>query len=126
MFRGWSSLRLLSGELEQLTELADHLGIAAFLEAGGYARGEVAFEQRAFEGFDGALDGVGLLEDIDAVDVLLDHLANTAQVALDRRQAVQDLFLVGLHRCCSYPWGRGSRAHYRSCPGAASTPSPRG
>ena len=50
--------------------------VAAFLEAGRDARGEVALEERGLEGFERALDGVGLLEDVDAVLVLLDHLAN--------------------------------------------------
>src|SRR5919202_726598 len=99
--------RLLSGELEQFAELADHFGVTAVFEARGHTRPLVPLQVRALEGFDGALDGVGLLEDIHAVDVVLDHLANTAQVALDGGQAIQDLLLVGLH-CYSRPRWEGA------------------
>src|SRR5262252_4334911 len=127
VFRGWTSSYLLSGELEQFTELADHLRVAPFLKTGGHARGEMAFEQRAFERLDGALDGVGLLEDVDAVDVLLDHFADATQVALDGRQAIKDVFLVGLHCALLLPLGEGVMcANYRVWASVLSTPSPRG
>src|SRR5579859_6690839 len=91
----WSCL--LAGELEQLAEFADHLRISALFESSGHAGGQVTFEQRALEGFHSALDSVRLLEDVHAVDVVLNHLAYTPQMTLDRGQAVQNLLFVGLH-----------------------------
>src|SRR5215470_4624449 len=116
-------VKLLARELEQLAQLADHLRVAAFLEAGWHARGQVSFQQRTLEGLDRALDRVRLLEDVDAVNVVLDHLADTAQMTLDGRQAVHDLFLVSLHAASPGPQGEGVQVRYNDCSAAVSTPS---
>src|SRR5262245_58855751 len=94
----------------------------------------MALEQRTFERLQGTLDGVRLVQDVNTVLVGFDHLANTLQVALDRREAVQDLLLVALHgtaprfevRMRSHPPGDGVQPDYMPGRGAASTPSPRG
>src|SRR5262249_46068786 len=105
----------LTRQLEQLAQLTDHLLVAALFEACRDARAEVALEQGAFERLERSLDGIRLVEDVDAVLVGFDHLADALEVALDGRQAVQDLLLVGLHRGAllshSYPspGGRGLR-----------------
>src|SRR5579875_545382 len=99
---------LPSRELEQLVQLFHDLVAAALAETGGDAGGEVAFEQDAVELVEGALDGVGLLENVDAVLVLLDHLANAFNVALDIREPVENVFLFRLHAGLldtQPPWG---------------------
>src|SRR5882762_547241 len=107
----WSFTR----ELEELAQLADHLVVTTFLESGRHARREVPFEQRRLECFECTLDRIRLFDDVHAVLVFLDHLADALQVTLNGGQAVQDLFLVALHRLeLSSPflspprWGGGS------------------
>src|SRR5438309_8201192 len=87
----------LACELEQLLELADHLHVTPFFEAGRHARAQMTFQERRLEGLERTLDGVRLLENVDAIFVCFNHLADAAEMTFDGRQAIEDLFLVGLH-----------------------------
>src|SRR5437867_3308799 len=98
---------LLPRELEQLVQLADHLGVAAFPEPGRDAAVQVPLEERRLERLQGALDGVALLEHVDAIRVLVDHLADALEVALDRGQPVQQVLLARLHDRLPPPQGGG-------------------
>src|SRR5260370_1699644 len=118
---GRRSERSLARQLEQLAQLADHLIVAALLESRGHAGSKMAFQERRFEGLQGALDGIGLLDNVDAVLVFLDHFADAFEVSFDGSQSVQDLFLVALHGRARFgwlliptPWGRGLRGLYYS------------
>ena len=98
------SSRIISGSRPSLKPVRD-------------AGREVALEQGRLERLQGALDGVGLLEDVDAVHVLLDHLADALEVALDGRQSIEDVLLVGLHvRLHPTPWGEGRPRLWRFAP----------
>src|SRR5258708_27191548 len=98
---------LLSEELEHLAELADHLLVAPLFEAVRYARGEMALAQCRLERLEPPLDRARQLDDVDAGLVSLDHLADALEVALDGRQAVEDLLFVSLHVRCSHPLREG-------------------
>ena len=86
----------------------------------------MALEERGLERLERALDRVGLLDDVDAVLVVLDHLADALQVALDGGEAIQDLLLVGLHVVCSHPPGEGVSHTAYALRLAADKPTPRG
>src|SRR5579859_2446936 len=129
---GWPWNGSLTGDLEQLAQLADHLVVAAFPETSWHAGGEVALQEGGLEGLERALDGIGLFDDLDTVLVFLDHLANAFEVTLDGRQAVQDLFLVALHGRARLAFRLASPPHRggEGCPeqctgerGLMSTPS---
>ena len=65
---------------------------------GNYAGLHVASEHELLQLFDGLPDGVGLLEDIDAVLVLLDHAAYAVEVSVDVAEAAKaGFFGVGFH-----------------------------
>src|SRR5262245_47035914 len=68
-------------------------------------------EECVLQLIDCALDGEGLLEDIDAIGVILDHLADTLQVPFNRREAIEHILLICLHVAFSSgsptPWGGG-------------------
>src|SRR5258708_33834429 len=93
----------------------------------------MTLEQRRLERLERPLDRVRLFDDVDAVLVFLDHLADALEMALNGGQAVQDLFFVALHGLAltllvraTHPRGEGVAKH---CTGRAlhvSTPSPPG
>src|SRR5262249_33746017 len=85
------------GKLEQLAELADHLVVAALVEAGPDTAVQVALQQDALQLVDGPLDRIGLFQDVDAVLILVDHLADPLQVALDVGQPPEYVRFGRLH-----------------------------
>src|SRR5262245_46532893 len=86
-----------SGKVEELRELVNDLLVPAFLEAFADAAVQMAAQEQPFELVDGALDGVGLLEDVHAVLVFLNHPANPLEMAFDVRETLQDVRLFCLH-----------------------------
>ena len=63
-------------------DVVDHAGL------------DVLREQFLVEGIECRLDGADLCEDIDAVAVLLDHLADAADLALNAPQARDKAFVL--------------------------------
>jgi hypothetical protein len=56
---------------------------------------EVALQHQRIEFLQGAADGQGLAQDIDAVDILIDHALDAAHVALNTFQAIdQPIFFI--------------------------------
>ena len=95
------------GELEQLVKFLDDLRVAALAETLGHTAGEVALQQQRVKLVEGPLDRVGLLEDVHAVLVRLDHFADALEVALDRGQPLERVVLLCLHgspRITLPPW----------------------
>src|SRR6266536_3097864 len=99
---------LAAGEREELLQLAEHLFVAALADALRHAVAEVAAQEHLLELLDRALHRVGLLQDVDAVGVVLHHLADAAQVALDVVETLDRVVLRCLHvSTLPYPYPPG-------------------
>src|SRR5207248_1281707 len=68
-------------EVEELRELLDDLLVTALLESLADAAVQMSGQQEAFELVDRALDRVGLLQDVDAILVFLDHPADALEMS---------------------------------------------
>src|SRR5207244_5195274 len=90
--------RSLARQREEVGELFDHGVVATLLEPGGDAGREMPAQQLGLELLQRALDGERLLQDVDAVGVVLDHLADALDVTLDRCETRVELALLCLHR----------------------------
>jgi hypothetical protein len=77
------------GELVEGQQLIDDLLVAAVADALDGAGAEVAGEDDRLQLLEGAADGEGLLEDVDAVGVLLDHALDAVEVAVDVAEAFE-------------------------------------
>src|SRR4051812_18963086 len=77
----------------QLVHLGVRVGWAGALAGEAVAR--VAVEQAQGDAVQRGPRGVDLSEDVDAVAVLLDHPPDAAHLALDAREALEELVLVG-------------------------------
>src|SRR5689334_11838219 len=100
----------VASEVIELNEFLDHFALTATLDALRHAAMQVILEDQGLQLLDGFADGVRLAQDIHAILVVLDHLADAAQVPLDIVQPLDDISLVGAHRSLLYPYplGRGS------------------
>ena len=95
-FYGWllACLREALDGLEELTALL--LGVLP-VAGGERARDavlDVLFEHLQRHRLESGVDGAELGEDVDAVAVVLDHLGDAPHLALDARQALEELVLV--------------------------------
>ena len=68
--------------------------MAAVLDAGHDAAGQVLADDDAFELVDSALDRVGLFQDVDAIRALIHHPANPPHLALDSGKTAIDAFTI--------------------------------
>jgi copper chaperone len=68
---------------------------------------EMVFEQLGLQLLDGAPDRVGLLQDVDAILVVLDHSAHGAEMSLNCGEASADIGLKFWFHLSSLPPGRG-------------------
>ena len=80
--------------LEQLAALLVRGGRVARGERAGDAVLDVLFEHLQRDGLERGADGAELRQDVDAVAVVLDHARDAAHLALDAREALQELLLV--------------------------------
>src|SRR3972149_4578620 len=87
--------------LVQLHQLADHLVLAAVADAGGDAGVEVALQDHRLHLLDGTAGSGGLLGDVRAVLVVLDHASDACQVALDVVEALEDALSGGVFHVSS-------------------------
>src|SRR6266496_1711947 len=63
------------------------------------ARLQVVFQNEGLKLLDGLAHGIGLAQNIDAIFVFVDHLANTFEVPLYIIQAFNDFLLFSAHAC---------------------------
>src|SRR4029078_2059348 len=98
---GWSIVGgalgvLLAGHFVEFAEFGEDLIVTTVADAFDDAGVEVAGEHDRFNLLDGASDGLGLLEDIDAVVIRLDHALDAGQVAFDKVDALEDVGFGGV------------------------------
>jgi hypothetical protein len=82
---------------EQLLQLSQDLTVPTVPDPIRDAMGEMSPQQHLLELFDRALNRVGLLQDINAVRIFLDHLADAAKVTFNGVQAPEGIALRCLH-----------------------------
>src|SRR6267143_3149002 len=87
-------LPLAAGEFEDVAELAENLILAALSERRRDTAREMTAEKLGFETLQRPLDGVGLLEHIDAINILVDHSFDRLDVAFDARETRAELVLL--------------------------------
>src|SRR5215469_258779 len=88
----------IARQVIELHQFLDDRVLAAAFDAFGHTAVQVPLQQQRLQFLDGLADGVGLAEDIHAILVLFDHLANAAEMALDIVQPLDHLSLFSTHR----------------------------
>ena len=86
-------------EIDELVELGALLFLVAAGDRIGHAAGGVLLENGAFHLGEGGFDGLHLGEDVDAIAIVLHHLGDSANLALNTAQAIADLRIVFFHPC---------------------------
>src|SRR6266567_3177032 len=76
---------------------------------------QVVLQNKCFELFNGLTYGEGLAQYIDAVFILFDHLANTAEMSFDVVEPFEYVLFFSTHACVPllypYPMGMGTVYH---------------
>src|SRR5262245_37238088 len=87
----------IAREVIELHELVDDLALPTSLYALWDATLEVAFDQQRLELLQRLAHRIGLAQDVDAVLILFDHLADPPNVALDVIEALENVLFVRHH-----------------------------
>src|SRR5579859_7193797 len=102
---GLERLLAVARKIVELHQLLNDLILTPLADALGDAAMQMIFEDQRFQLLDGLAHGVRLPENVYTILVFLDHLANTAEMALDITDSLEDVFFVGPHRTfSSYPY----------------------
>src|SRR6185503_11398554 len=111
-------------ELEYVAELVENLVLATTFESRGHAAGEVSAEELRLEALERPLDGVGLLQHVDAVRIFVHHPLDRLDVSFNARESGgQRLLLFHMRRSYPSPGGRVCALCYRPAPQEGQRPA---
>src|SRR5690348_14670247 len=101
----------IAREVVELHQFGDNGLFAALTDALRHAAMQMVFEDQHLQLLNGFAHGIGLAQDVHAILVVADHLADAVQVPLDVIEAFEHVLFIGFHSsllCSPLPPGYGS------------------